>query len=33
MAELNLKQIIDKLNTEFTGENRKLILNYSRSSI
>ena len=28
MAELNLKQIIDKLNTEFTGENRKLIFWY-----
>lgn len=24
MAELNLKQIVDKLNTEFTGEHRKL---------
>lgn len=28
MAELNLKQIIDKLNTEFTGETRKLIFWY-----
>ena len=25
MAELNLKQIIDRLNAEFTGETRKLI--------
>jgi len=24
MAELNLKQIIDKLNAEFTGDTRKL---------
>ena len=28
MAELNLKQIIDKLNTEFMGEQRKLIFWY-----
>lgn len=28
MAELNLKQITDKLNTEFTGENRKLVFWY-----
>ena len=28
MAELNLKQIIDKLNAEFTGETRKLIFWY-----
>ncbi len=28
MAELNLKQIIDKLNTEFTGETRKLVFWY-----
>lgn len=28
MAELNLKQIIDKLNTEFTGEHRKLVFWY-----
>ena len=28
MAELNLKQIIDRLNTEFTGENRKLVFWY-----
>ena len=28
MAELNLKQIIDKLNTEFTGEQRKLVFWY-----
>ena len=25
MAELNLKQIIDRLNAEFTGETRKLV--------
>lgn len=25
MAELNLKQIADKLNSEFAGEGRKLI--------
>ena len=28
MAELNLKQITAKLNSEFTGENRKLIFWY-----
>lgn len=28
MAELNLKQIVDKLNTEFTGEQRKLVFWY-----
>lgn len=28
MAELNLKQIADKLNEEFTGENRKLVFWY-----
>lgn len=28
MAELNLKQIVDKLNTEFTGESRKLVFWY-----
>lgn len=28
MSELNLKQIIDKLNTEFTGEVRKLVFWY-----
>ena len=28
VAELNLKQIIDKLNTEFTGEQRKLVFWY-----
>lgn len=28
MAELNLKQITDKLNTEFTGETRKLVFWY-----
>ena len=28
MAELNLKQIIDKLNAEFIGENRKLVFWY-----
>ena len=28
MAELNLKQIIDRLNTEFTGETRKLVFWY-----
>ena len=28
MAELNLKQIADKLNAEFTGETRKLVFWY-----
>ena len=28
MAELNLKQIVDKLNTEFIGEHRKLVFWY-----
>lgn len=28
MAELNLKQITDKLNAEFSGENRKLVFWY-----
>ena len=28
MAELNLKQIVDKLNTEFTREHRKLVFWY-----
>ena len=28
MAELNLTQIIDRLNTEFTGETRKLVFWY-----
>ena len=28
MAELNLKQIIDKLNEEFTGDTRKLVFWY-----
>ena len=28
MAELNLKQIIDKLNTEFAGDSRKLVFWY-----
>ncbi len=28
MAELNLKQITDKLNSEFVGDNRKLIFWY-----
>ena len=28
MSELNLKQITDKLNTEFTGEVRKLVFWY-----
>lgn len=28
MAELNLKQIIDRLNTEFTGDVRKLVFWY-----
>lgn len=31
MAELNLKQIIDKLNAEFTGENRKFVTDAERS--
>lgn len=29
MAELNLKQIIDRLNAEFTGETRKLVFWYA----
>ena len=29
MAELNLKQIIDRLNAEFTGEPRKLVFWYN----
>lgn len=28
MTELNLKQIIDRLNTEFSGESRKLVFWY-----
>ena len=28
MAELNLKQIIDRLNTEFVGDTRKLVFWY-----
>ena len=28
MAELNLKQIMDRLNEEFTGDTRKLVLWY-----
>ena len=28
MAELNLKQITDKLNTEFAGDTRKLVFWY-----
>ena len=28
MAELNLNQIVDKLNTEFTGDTRKLVFWY-----
>ena len=28
MAELDLKQIVDKLNTEFTGQHRKLVFWY-----
>ena len=28
MAELNLKQIIDRLNEEFTGDSRKLVFWY-----
>ena len=28
MAELNLKQIVDKLNTEFSGDTRKLVFWY-----
>ena len=31
MAELNLKQIIDRLNAEFTGESRKLFFWYNDS--
>lgn len=32
MAELNLKQIIDKLNTEFSGDTRKLVFWYDEES-
>lgn len=32
MAELNLKQITDKLNTEFTGETRKLVFWYDEKA-
>lgn len=32
MAELNLKQIEDKLNQEFTGENRKLVFWYDEKA-
>lgn len=32
MAELNLKQITDKLNTEFTGEVRKLVFWYDANA-
>ena len=32
MAELNLKQIVDKLNTEFTGEHRKLVFWYDEAA-
>ena len=32
MAELNLKQIIDKLNSEFTGEVRKLVFWYDANA-
>ena len=28
MAELNLKQMVDKWNTEFTGEHRRLVFWY-----
>lgn len=31
MAELKLKQIIDRLNAEFTGESRKLFFWYNDS--
>ena len=32
MAEMNLKQIIDKLNGEFTGEVRKLVFWYDSNA-
>ena len=32
MAELNLKQITDKLNSEFTGEVRKLVFWYDANA-
>ena len=32
MAELNLKQIVDKLNTEFTREHRKLVFWYDNAA-
>ena len=33
MAELNLKQIIDRLNEEFTGDTRKLVYWYNEKWI
>ena len=32
MAELNLKQIADKLNAEFTGDGRKLVFWYDANA-
>ena len=32
MAELNLKQILDKLNSEFTGDVRKLVFWYDANA-
>ena len=32
MAELSLKQITDKLNTQFTGENRRLVFEYDANT-
>lgn len=33
MAELNLKQITDKLNSEFTGDVRKLVFWYDANAV
>lgn len=32
MAGMNLKQIIDKLNDEFKGDNRKLVFWYDKNA-
>ena len=32
MAEMNIKQIIDRLNAEFTGDTRKLVFWYDANA-
>ena len=32
MAEMNIKQILDRLNAEFTGDTRKLVFWYDDNS-